>query len=167
MHQAIDTLQVPDLPFDLDKLISSMSGAKPFISLPNSRGIGKKCCIQAEIEDKQVIIEFFSELLLEEEPSDPTLGYRNSDIKKTRGVMLATYEATPNKDGYHPNYGEIMDYDDFVNKYVHTNQMKIRLDRIMDAMDNSVEVNETFLDSANVYWESKDLDAPFKLTVLH
>jgi len=158
MHQIAkgDPKNRNELPISLKELVDTMAGIKPVHSIPHNRGIGKKCFIQAESKSKHFVIEFFSELVVSDKPSDPSMGYAANDVSQYRGVMMTSYEPQADHDGYHHNYGEIIPYDEFVERYVHSSELRVRLDRIMEMMEDSVQVNDNFLESANNFWENRD-----------
>lgn len=156
MHQPIVNNPVAELPIDLAELVTTMSGVSPVLSMPHSRGIGKKCFIQAESKSNGFVIEFFTEMVVPDTPSDPSVGYRSDDIRQFRGVLLTHYNQDEVRDGYYLNQGEIVPYDEFVERYVNTSEMRVRLDRIMERMEEGIQVSDGFLDSANSVWENRD-----------
>lgn len=166
-EMTIETIKNSELPININDLITTMASVKPVMSFPHRRGIGKKCYIQVESKTDNFVIEFFTEALVPETPANRLTGYDSDDVKQYRGVMMTIYEEA-DADGYHPNYGEIISYDDFVTQYVTTSEMRIRLDRIMESMDDYVDVNDEFLETANNFWENRDIGTGSLFTgVLH
>lgn len=135
---------------DIDAIIKLIQSTQPQVSSPN-KGIGKKCFIPVRDQSRDIVVEFFSESVVNEKPSNPEIGYVEDDVSTFRGVSI--YVPGERKGA---SSGEVMPFDDFVEQYVKKDATKIALSRIMDSMEQSLIINEVFLEQANDLWSERD-----------
>lgn len=159
MHQIVETRQV-----DFDAIIAKMAGVQPQTTLP-SRGWGKKVYLKATLKRKDgtlVEVQFFSELVFPGCPANREVGYTRDDADNFTGVQILDYShQEPDDDGVRKSQGEIMAYEDFVDRYLTRDSAShVSLSRMMEGMAEKVQVSEKSLERINSAWENRDPGSP-------
>jgi len=155
MHQPVNNYDV-----DFDAIIMKMADVKPRTSIP-MMGWGKKCNIEGSINKKskgvKIVFELFSELTFPTAPTDPTLGYTKDEATLFQGVTITTKQIE--SEGAIESVGEMLEYKEFVNRYVFDEVVRITLAHIMDTMANTLVVTEPMIEKVNAAWGSRATNA--------
>jgi hypothetical protein len=155
MHQPVTNTDV-----DFDAVFGKMAGVKPRNAVP-SMGYGRKCFIEAVVRKKKtgyrIAIEVFVEVTFGKTPSDRSIGYTKDEASITRGVSIITFVPEPDAEGRYESEGEVMDYEDFVKRYLYNENTRVVLERIMTTMEASMAISDKMLDHVNSAWCNRDI----------
>ena len=151
MHQIVD-----DRKIDFDTIVAKMNGVNPKNAYPMI-GWGRKSFIRATCtkQERRTEIEFFTEITFPPIP-DRDIGYTEDDAIIFQGVSITDVEMKPDEDGYHPNHGEILPYDEFVDQYITVDATRLCLGRIMEDMVDSMAITDQLIETVNNAWENRN-----------
>lgn len=152
MHQPVNNYDV-----DFDAVILKMAEVKPRSTVP-MMGWGKKSHIEASINKKtqgiRITFELFCELTFPTAPADPSLGYTPKEATLFRGVTITTKKNDATEHAFE-SVGEVLEYTEFVNKYVFDEVIRITLAHIMETMEATLHVTENMIEKVNAAWGSR------------
>ena len=142
---------------DFNAIVAKMTQVKPQPAYPMV-GWGKKVFIQATCKKagSKVVVEFFVENTFGTAPLDPKVGYTAEEATLFKGVQILDYEPEPDKDDFYKSQGEVLHYEAFADEHITDPTTRVTLDRVMDAMADSIPVNEGMLDRINNAWENRE-----------
>ena len=154
MHQPVNDKDV-----DFDAVIAKMASIKPRASFPTV-GWGKRYFIDATVKKKKtgnrIAVEVFAELTFGKTPTDESLGYTKDEVTMSYGVSVINYAHEPDEEGHLRAEGEIMEYQDFLNRYIVNEETRVTLERIMKTMTDLMTVSDSMLDRVNNAWGNRD-----------
>jgi hypothetical protein len=156
MHQPINDYDV-----DFSAVIAKMSQVEPRKSYPLV-GWGKKSYIEASIKKKagnRIVFEVFAETTFNTAPVDPELGYTKDEAQTFKGVTITNNEEQPNTTGHQSSMGEMLEYTDFVNRFIVDETSRVTLGLIFDNMEQQMRVSDEMLDRVNKAWTSRATNA--------
>jgi hypothetical protein len=156
MHQPINDYDV-----DFAAVIAKMSQVEPRKSYPLV-GWGKKSYIEASIKKKagnRIVFEVFAETTFNTAPVDPELGYTKDEAQMFKGVTITNNEEQPNTTGHQSSMGEMLEYTDFVNRFIVDETSRVTLGLIFDNMEQQMRVSDEMLDRVNKAWTSRATNA--------
>ena len=152
MHQPVNNYEV-----DFDAVIMKMAEVKPRTSVP-MMGWGKKSHIEASVTKKakgvKIVFEVFCELTFDNAPADPTLGYTKEEATLFRGVTITTKKLDTEESNF-GSVGEVLEYTEFVNRYICDEVVRITLAHIMDSLCDSLVVTDQMIEKVNFAWGSR------------
>lgn len=142
---------------DFNAIVAKMTQVKPQPAYPMV-GWGKKVFIQATCKKagSKVVVEFFVENTFGVAPQNPKVGYTLEEATLFKGVQLLDYEAEPDKDDFYASTGEVFPYETFADEHITEPTTRVTLDRVMEAMADSIPVNDGMLDRINSAWENRE-----------
>ena len=156
MHQPVNDYDV-----DFDAVIAKMSQVQPRKSYPLV-GWGKKSYIEASIKKKagnRIVFEVFAETTFNTAPADPELGYTKDEAQMFKGVTITNNEEQPSTTGHQSSMGEMLEYTDFVNRFIANETSRVTLGLIFDNMEQQMKVNDEMLERVNKAWTSRATNA--------
>lgn len=156
MHQPVNDYDV-----DFDAVIAKMSQVQPRASFPLV-GWGKKSFIEAGIKKKSgnhIVFEVFAETTFDTSPSDPELGYTKDDANMFKGVTITNNEGQTDANGHHSSMGEMLEYTDFLNRFILDETTRVTLGLIFDNMEEQMKVSDEMLKRVNKAWTSRATNA--------
>lgn len=156
MHQPINDYDV-----DFDAVIAKMSQVKPRASYPMV-GWGKKSFIEGTIKKKsgiRIVFEVFAETTFDTAPSDLDLGYTKDEARIFKGVTITKKEGKEDANGHSPSMGEMLEYTDFLNRFISDETTRVTLGLMLNNMEEMMTVNDKMLDHVNKAWTSRATNA--------
>jgi hypothetical protein len=162
MHQIIKAN------IDYDAIIIKMAQAKPRAGFPNM-GWGKKCFIEATFKKKstgnRTVVEIFSEVTFGQSPSDPDVGYTEDEASIFQGVCVTNYDNEKSTDEHKPSVGEVMQYRDFMDRYINDKTTCTVLSRVMDDMSDMLIISDSMLERVNLAWGNRATNSKELFTI--
>ena len=151
MHQSVE-----DSSMNYNEVMLKITAATPKLSDP-MMGLGKKCYVRATLkkEGRKIVVDLFTESSFGPHPASVELGYTKDEANRYRGVCVTEYE-TPSDGPHGMAQGELMDYEDFAAQHIDDNIVRIKMDRVMDDMDEATVVTDRMVDIINNIWENRD-----------
>ena len=156
MHQPVNDYDV-----DFDAVIAKMSQVQPRASYPLV-GWGKKSFIEASIKKKagnRIVFEVFAETTFNTAPADPDLGYTKDEAQMFKGVTITNNEEQTNASGHLSSMGEMLEYMDFVNRFISNEMTRVTLGLIFDNMEEQMKCSDEMLERVNKAWTSRATNA--------
>jgi len=147
-------------------LAGELEKTKPLVGIPEvdagTRIVGPT---KLHIEEEVWAFEFIVEYIMAKKPQDENQGFTMDDF--TRRDLVAVSLILEEKDGLPKRYrGEIMPLRKFYESFQTDRVSQIRIDRIMDMMDQMVRPSDNFFMKINEVWINRIAgENPFQRTI--
>ncbi len=151
----------------INALVSSeLERTKPLVGIPEieagTRIVGPT---KLQVEDELWAFEFIVEYIMAKNPQDENQGFTIDDF--TRRDLVAVSRILDEAEGKPKRYqGEIMRLQRFYEEFQTDQISQIKIDRVMDMMDQMVRPSENFFMKINEVWINRIAgENPFQRTI--
>lgn len=147
-------------------LAAELERTKPLVSIPEveagTRIVGPT---KLHVEDQIWGFEFIVEYIMAKAPKDENQGFTMDDF--TRRDLVAVSQILDEPEGKPKRYrGEIMTLEHFYKEFETDRVSQLRIDRMMDVMDQMVRPSDNFFMKINEVWINRIAgENPFQRTI--
>ena len=136
---------------DFNDIIEQLNSMEPVLGNPVCGwGMRASKSVQAMHKKEKLQIEFMVEKQLPNVPSVPDIGYQEDDLMVNCRVAYYKPFDTESDSKKYPPYGEVLSYEEFVEKFVQEDAERLALGVVMDELDEFSRIDEDLLFSATL-----------------
>jgi hypothetical protein len=111
------------------------------------------------------VVEIFSEVTFGQSPSDPDVGYTEDEASIFQGVCVTNYDNEKSTNEHKPSVGEVMQYRDFMDRYINDKTTCTVLSRVMDDMSDMLIISDSMLERVNLAWGNRATNSKELFTI--